>query len=253
MPPGNTARYPAHGFQVFRHALSPSWLQRARDAVASIIRQYRANEPLAQQNGVSLGEFALAKPERNPGIDGSKLINEPFIIGDMLALDRRFVSLLSEEPLWSIAANLLDTQAGNIVFHYANLTRKPAGTGPAISWHRDNENTFFCPEDDSFLRLLIPLQGMSQENGGTAVVPGSHLDDSMDKNTLDKDAIVHPDVEAGDVLAIHPRLLHGGTPNRSHRERDVVIVQFGIAGARFRFQEALEMGALHTRDTFSEL
>ncbi|MPS47954.1 phytanoyl-CoA dioxygenase family protein [Methylobacillus sp.] len=253
MNPANTACYSTHGFQVFRRVLSPSWLQCTRDAVASIIRQYRTNAPLAQRNGVSLGEFSLAKPERNPGIDGSKLIHEPYIIGDMLTLDRRFVSLLSEYPLWSIAANLLETQAGNIIFHYANLTRKPAGIGPAISWHRDNENTYFCPEGDDFLRLLIPLQDMSQENGGTAVVPGSHLNHSMDKHTLDKDAIAHPDVEAGDVLAIHPCLLHGGSPNRSDRERDVIIVQFGIAGARFRFQEELETGALHTRATFIAL
>ena len=240
------------GYQVFNAALPKTWLTQAHAAAASAIQRYRETEPVTHANGVSLGEFAQASPHRNPGVDGSAFLNEPYIIGDLLAVDRRFGPLLSEPALWSIAASLLDVELRHVVFHYSNLTRKPAGIGPSISWHRDAETTYFCPDDDRFLRLLIPLQGMSQENGGTAVMPGSHLN-KIEKNELDGSAVIYPSLAAGDVLAIHPQLLHGGEPNRSSKERDVLIVQFGVSGAGFRYQETMELGSLHTRDTFIAL
>ncbi|MCB5190014.1 phytanoyl-CoA dioxygenase family protein [Methylobacillus arboreus] len=249
----NCTLYPAQGYQIFRNVLSHSWLQSTRDAAESVIQHYRENGPFGRENDVSLGELAQSRPQRNPGVDGSKWINEPFIIGDLLTQDGHFVSLLAEQALWSIAARLLATEIGQVIFHYSNLTRKPAGIGPSIVWHRDAENTYFCPNNDRLLRLLIPLQGMSRENGGTAVVPGSHLDTKIDKTTLDEHTVIHPELAAGDVLAIHSQLLHGGAPNRSHRERDVLIMQFGVAGATFRHQEVLELGALHPRGTFMQL
>ena len=248
----NSSPYLVHGYQVFNSALSKTWLTQAHAAAASAIQRYREAEPVTHANGVSLGEFAQASPHRNPGVDGSAFLNEPYIIGNLLAADRRFGPLLSEPALWSIAANLLDVELGRVVFHYSNLTRKPAGIGPSVNWHRDGENTYFCPDDDRFLRLLIPLQDMSQENGGTAVMPGSHLN-KIGENKPDSNAVIHPCLTTGDVLAIHPQLLHGGEPNRSGKERDVLIVQFGVSSAGFRYQEVLETGSLHTLDTFIAL
>lgn len=166
-----------------------------------------------------------------------------------MSLDDRFKSLLAGQVLWSIAAKLLKAELSQIVFHYANLTRKPAGTWPAIAWHRDNENTYFCPEDDHFLRLLIPLQGMSKINGGTGIVASSHVN-ACHIIATDENQVIYPAVSAGSVLAIHPSLLHGGQPNRSHLERDVIIMQFGVQGSSLRHQEALELGALKTWQDF---
>lgn len=72
------------------------------------------------------------------------------------------------------------------------------------------------------LRVLVPLQRMSADNGGTRIVPGSHVCERAAADTA-----VCPTVPAGSGLVLHAKVLHGGEQNRSERDRDVLVVQFG--------------------------
>ncbi|WP_074302234.1 MULTISPECIES: phytanoyl-CoA dioxygenase family protein [Paraburkholderia] len=90
---------------------------------------------------------------------------------------------------------------------------------------------------------------MSASNGGTGVVPGSHLvkDDSTD------DAI-WPTVFAGTGLAIHSATLHGSSPNRSEQERDIIVIQFGWSRSclRSRAQDVLSLASLDDFQVFAQ-
>ena len=79
------------------------------------------------------------------------------------------------------------------------------------------------------------MQKVSVSNGGTGAVPGSHL--ISDAEALEREGIpesdmgsIYPVLGSGDVLAIHSKTIHGGGPNRSRRNRDLLAIQFGIRG-----------------------
>ena len=83
---------------------------------------------------------------------------------------------------------------------------------------------------------------MSARNGGTAVVPGSHIQTDTPVETA-----LYPDVAPGSCLALHSATLHGGSPNRSEQERDVIVIQFGLCSSILRCQ-ADETLSLSTRE-----
>lgn len=85
---------------------------------------------------------------------------------------------------------------------------------------------------------------MSVSNGGTALVPGSHL-----ARDASSEHSVCPEVPAGYGLAIHSALLHGGSPNRSEDARDALVVQFGHRASTLRHY-APETLSLASREVF---
>ncbi len=236
-----TARaFHEHGFAVVRGLLSADALALARALVADLVGRHRDGDRAVLAESVSVAEASRRHPQRNPGVDVDVAAeHEPYIIGNLTGLDRRAVVLFADEPLWRLAAMLLACNPGDVVFHLSNVTRKPARTGPAIGWHRDAGNAYFSALDDRSLRLLIPLQRMSAANGGTGIVPDSHLLGADDADDA-VDAAVSPEMEPGDVLALHARVLHGGRPNRSTEDRDVIVVQFGVTSSELRRTDEAE-------------
>jgi len=236
--------FASQGYAVIDGLLDDSSLTAARGLVDRVVRQHRAGAAAPLACGISIADVTRQHPRRNPDIDPQQWANEPFIIGDLIALDSRFAAVFCSEALWQCAAALLACTPDEVVFHFCNLTRKPNGIGPAVGWHRDASNQYFASEDNRTMRLLLPLQGMSAANGATAVVPASHLDPGADIDT----ALI-PDVPAGAGLALHAAVLHGGSPNRSALERDVIVIQFGVRGSTLR-HHADETLALAGRETF---
>ncbi len=201
----------------------------AQQLANELISRHRLNDHVVQDAGLSI---ASLHPDRNPDIQAEQWANQPFILGDLIAMDGRFACILASPLLWEYAAGLLECPLDECRFHFANITRKPAGIGPAINWHRDANNKYIATADRQMIRILVPLQDMSEVNGGTAVLPGSHLQ----KDSMDFSNAICPPVLAGSGLAIHSELLHGGSPNRSQQERDVIIVQFGLQASIFTYK-----------------
>jgi hypothetical protein len=223
------------GFAVIPDLLSQAEVQLAQQLVAELIVRYRSGEPSALAAGVSIASISKHHPERNPNICASLWEREPYIIGDLIAFDSRFSCLLSTQRIWQCASQLLECSLPEVVFHFTNLTRKPAGIGPALSWHRDADNTYFAAADSRTVRFLFPLQPMSETNGGTAILPGSHQALVSDTPS-DFATAVCPLVTPGSGLVLHPGTLHGGSPNRSKTNRDVIVVQFGVHTSKLKYK-----------------
>ncbi|MGH8440752.1 MAG: phytanoyl-CoA dioxygenase family protein [Pseudomonas sp.] len=224
-----TATFASQGYAVIPSIVCDNELALARDLANGLIDRYRQGEEAVLSAGVSIGDAGRRHPQRNPGIELETCNHEPFIIGDLIGLEPRFARFISQQSIWDRVAELFDCTPCDLLFHFANLTRKPGETGPAIGWHRDGSNAYFASEDGRTVRLLIPLQFMSARNGGTAVVPGSHLNSDTATDTARC-----PDVPAGSCLALHSATLHGGTANRSGLERDVIVLQFGLRSSALR-------------------
>jgi ectoine hydroxylase-related dioxygenase (phytanoyl-CoA dioxygenase family) len=161
------------GYEVFRGVVDQNSMAEVALAVHKACVLFRESE--AQRSaGISLSEYMEQHPDRNPGVTREGLADEPYILGNLAALDVRFRRLIVQESLWQLAASLLSVQFADVVYHYAQVVRKPGRIGPALSWHRDYGNTYISTDGPYFVRLLIPVQGMGQENGGTGVVSRSN-------------------------------------------------------------------------------
>ena len=135
-----------------------------------------------------------------------------------------------------LAAQLLETDGDEVVYHFSSINRKPAMIGPGVGWHRDYANEYVSTAGPFFVRLMVPLDLMCEENAGIGVVPGSHTISDQDASSgrsveQEPEHAIYPNLIPGDVLAIHSKLVHGGGPNRSGRDRQVLVVQFGRRGA----------------------
>jgi len=241
-----TVTFASQGYAVIPSIVGDNALALARELANGLIDRYRQGEEAVLAAGLSIGDTGRRHPQRNPGIVLDACTHEPFIIGDLIGLEPRFARFISQQSIWERVAELFDCAPCDLLFHFANLTRKPGETGPAIGWHRDEGNTYFASEDGRTVRLLIPLQFMSARNGGTAVVPGSHLNGDTVTDTA-----LCPDVPVGSCLALHSATLHGGTANRSGLERDVIVLQFGLRSSVLRCTAA-ETLALSTREELWE-
>lgn len=71
---------------------------------------------------------------------------------------------------------------------------------------------------------------MPVDNGATAFAGNSHLSD-YDKSVPDtQDEIMVAHCPAGSIVAIHPLVLHSGSPNGSREPRRNIVIQWGIKG-----------------------
>ncbi len=244
----NEMTFAQQGFAVISNVLCEPDLISAREMVAELVERHRSADPAVVAESVSVGAVTKQHPHLNPGIASCQVNDEPYIIGNLVSLDPRFASLFSSEALWCAAANLLACSREDVVFHFSNVTRKPALKGSGVGWHRDSCNTYFASSDRRTLRLLLPLQPMSKVNGGTEIVAGSHLPGtSLTAN--DEGFIRCPLIAPGSCLALHPEVLHGGSPNRSVAERDVIVFQFGVVTSELQHR-ANETLSLSGRDGF---
>jgi len=217
------------GYVRFSNVYKQIEIEYAKQAVERICRKIRPGDKLWKRNITSLS--TLGK-HRNPGLRKEGLRGIPFLIGALPVFSEVLKAFILHKPLWDIAKYILDSD--DVVYHFSNVTRKPAHVGPNIIWHRDYPNRYICPyESKNFFRVLIPLEDMSRENGCTEVIPKSHQLSDQEAilkeqyRDFDESRAIPLEIEAGDVAIIHPKLLHGGRENRSALERNLVVIQFG--------------------------
>lgn len=239
------------GFVVIENVWTEAEIETAKELVTDLIERYRLGEAKVCAEGVSIADVSRQHPQRNPGITGHELTREPYIIGNLLALNPRFAPLLSVASLWECASELLACAPEEVVFHMSNVIRKPVRIGPAVGWHRDADNTYCATVDRRTVRLILPLHPMSRANGGTALQVGSHVNTATFTDQA-SGAVCCPSVYPGSCLAIHADTLHGGAPNRSEIDRDVIVAQFGLSQSilAYRGNDDLCLADRHMLATF---
>lgn len=140
-----------------------------------------------------------------------------FILGEPTRLHPAFAAAAAHPRVLAAVARALGTR--RLVLHFANVTMKAARFGSGIAWHRDAANRYMPTRRSRFLRAMLCLDGMHPGNGGTGFRPGSHRGSGRPE--------VMPRCRKGAMVLIHPRVLHGGAPNRSATARRNLVVQWG--------------------------
>lgn len=241
------------GYHTFSNVYRQDVIEKARHAVARICRKVRPEDEAWNR---LITPLSALHEHRNPGLRQDSLQGIPFLIGELPTFSEALKEFVLHQPLWDIAQELLGSD--DVVYHFSNVTRKPAQVGPNLSWHRDYPNRYICPEKSrDFVRALIPLEGMNEENGCTEALPQSH--DITDEEAIQEEKkkdfdlrrIVPLDAKAGDVVMIHSKLLHGGRENRSTRERNLVVIQLGVNTDAFLYWNAERFSGL-TREAIMD-
>ncbi len=229
----DVAAFRKDGFGTVRGAVSPAVVEGLVAAVERV--QAEVSDLSPDMRGRLTLERDLPA-DRRGGMAASRVGDAIFILGDPASFDDAFLDLLDAPGIVGPVREAVETSA--TMAHFMNVTIKHPRWGRALGWHRDYPNGYACPAASRFVRVMLCLDGMDESSGATTFVPGSHrIDDGAARDEAGPRATPSPgDVVAircapGDLVLIHPKVLHGGGMNTSARPRRNVVLQAGDATA----------------------
>jgi len=223
----------SQGHAQLSQAIEPCLIDRLRAAIDAI----QARVPQMSEAERARLVFERDLPAHRRGeIEPQAVGDAIFILGEPCAFDPVFDALLHHPAIRDAARTLLANDA--LVIHFMNVTIKHPRFGRSIGWHRDFPNDYMCPASSGFVRLMLCLDGMEDAMGATRFLPDSHrLSDAEALREKREGTCPRPSDDAGvalvcavgDLVAIHPKVLHGGGINRSDHMRRNVVLQIGLA------------------------
>ena len=231
--------YQRAGFGVVRNAVPESLLsalcaqlERADADVRRIDDEEKARNIVFEKDLSDAGRM---------GFPAGDVGEAPFIIGDLCRYVPLCSSLLRVPAVTETAALALGTK--HMAAHFMNATIKHPMFGRAIGWHRDFPNEYLSGTRSTFVRLMICLDGMQERGGATRFLPGTHTISDEDALNEKKAGIRHrhdryagcaAECDPGDIVVIHPKIVHGSPVNLSATARRNIVVQVGIQGMALR-------------------
>lgn len=151
-------------------------------------------------------------------------------------LDAYFMRLSSHPRFLDILESVIGP---DIVLVSAHLLCKPPHDGHPVAWHQDGA---FAPlEPMSLVTLYLALDDCDAENGGMAMLPGSHAHGparhdviregdqtrkELAREVLDAYTPVPLELRAGECSLHLPWTIHGSAANRSSRRRAALPLRF---------------------------
>jgi ectoine hydroxylase-related dioxygenase (phytanoyl-CoA dioxygenase family) len=143
--------------------------------------------------------------------------------------DPYFAQFIAYGRLLDVLQVLFDS--AQFHFHNYKLVSKEPGPGGSIAWHRDLP--FLYHSTPNLITAMVCLNGMTEENGATVVLPGSHRlvgEDVSATDTSISEGDLPADMERravvcgpGAVMFFHVNVIHGGGANLSAEPRRNVI------------------------------
>lgn len=134
------------------------------------------------------------------------------------------------------------------------LINKPPGVDGRHALHQDLLYFPFRPAD-RIVATWTAIERCTRENGCLAVVPGSHRGPLLEHEDPDwewvnrayfgakgapREQRVHLEMEPGDTVFFHPKLLHGSGRNRTRGFRRAISAHFASAACRYLSGEMAE-------------
>ena len=162
------------------------------------------------------------------------------------ATEPELLKISRQSKLLVPIAQLLDSNKANHIIN--QLHYKLPKDDVKFDWHQDlqhrrnfDKNWRDLNGKGSFVQSIIALEAASVENGAIFVIPASHNDgdlhiDNMTdfaelKQKVDMNKSVPLVMQPGDLVLMHPLLVHGSKANKSNRSRITLINGFSYPGA----------------------
>lgn len=133
------------------------------------------------------------------------------------------------EPFARLAADLVGP---DVRLYWDQSVYKHPETAREFPWHQDNGYTFVLPQH--YLTCWVPLVDATVDNGCPWVVPGGHLDGTLEHWWTDTgwrclheaDNAVPVEAKVGDVICFSSLMPHRTGPNLSTQMRKAYILQY---------------------------
>jgi ectoine hydroxylase-related dioxygenase (phytanoyl-CoA dioxygenase family) len=164
--------------------------------------------------------------------------------------DKKFVDVLSDPFVVKVCMHMLNdpyhrflpADKPNYILNYYNAR----SSGQSLDLHIDTN----IPARGDYtwvIQLSFLLNDMSEENGCTVVVPGSHQSGNFTDRSLKR---VKPiAARAGDLVIWDSRMWHGTTANTSGRSRWALIASF----SRWWVKQSMDITRGLPQDIYAEL
>jgi len=152
--------------------------------------------------------------------------------------DRTFHEIVKSEPFMDLICPLLGE---DLLHFYSRYFQKPPHTDATIPFHQDGGNDYSLYPNE-FVTLWIALDDASLANGCMLVIPGTHrgqllpveplppnfwrISQAAVRSEVPAASPVPLQVTAGDVVLMHPKLVHGSGPNKSHTWRRALAIRY---------------------------
>lgn len=143
-------------------------------------------------------------------------------IFNLLARDRCFENLAMHSGLLAVVEQVLDREC--LLSSLTAIHMEPGETDQPL--HADDGSVALPkPHVATACIASVALTDFSEENGGTRVIPGSHLRDRSPRRG-ERHETVAIEMRAGSALVYHGSLWHAGGANRSASVRAAVVCNY---------------------------
>lgn len=243
------ADYARDGYVVVEDCLEPDLLARLRADVAEITRDpddlpdhlrrwldFERDYVRGHGHYNELGAEAVGNALRN--------------IMELPAFHPDFARLIWYEPLLDVLEALFGS--GEFAFHNYKCIIKAAQVSSRFCWHRDLP--FLEHSGPNLITAMLCLDDMTEANGATVVLPGTHRipAEAVLPSDMDIPEARLPDAPrrtvccpAGSAVLFHVNIIHGGGANRSDApRRNLISIWSGpdtypTTAARYAYQDLM--------------
>ena len=149
---------------------------------------------------------------------------------------------LMRHPLFEDACRRVYGSDADVACYRAMFMNKPADRGTLLPWHQDRWTHL---DRDPELTIWVALDPATKLNGCVQVIPGTHkvglinpahpsgfLTDTQAAEWADPEKVVFLELDAGDVVLLHNRLLHASDKNHSNQSRRAFSICYMDAATR---------------------
>lgn len=219
--------YERDGFLALPGLVSEAWLARLREAVDVFVEQSRS---LTESTPL----FDL-EPDHTAEAPRLRRLVSP------ADLHETFWEFASDSVITDVAEDLLGR---DLKFHHGKLNFKAPRGGEEVKWHQDIQ--FWPHTNYGPLTIGVFLSDVEENMGNVGFVPGSHLRELFDQydgdawvgclsdadvERVDLESAVYPVGPAGTITVHNCRTVHGSAPNRSGKERPLLLQTYSPADA----------------------
>ncbi len=222
------ADFQRDGYLVVENLVDPATLAALRAALDEITAHPRQlPEPLQRYIGYE-ADYAQKRPQYQDK-QAAEIGDAIRILMELPRFGQVFQDLILYPPLLDVLEALFQTSE----FHFHNYKGvfKAPGVSSRFCWHRDLP--YLNHTGHNALTAMLCVDDMTEANGATVVLPGTHrvpqdycnmADADLPDDQLPADAPrVTVCCPAGSAVIFHVNILHGGGANRSTANRRNVI------------------------------
>lgn len=221
------ADYDRDGYLVVEDAVDPQTLGELKAGIEEISRDPDALPPRLREHVHMERDYVKQQPHYNDR-SADQVGNAIRNIMETPLFGQPFRDILVYKPILDVLEALFDSSEFH--FHNYKCIIKAPQVSSVFRWHRDLP--YLEHTTPNLITAMICLDPMTEENGATVVMPGSHrlVDDKSDKADMDMPEEKLPDLprvsvecSAGSLVLFHVNIVHGGPANRSDIPRRNLI------------------------------